>query len=220
MVRWRDDPAKVKPMLASLDEPPVAQRGLIYEPKYDGIRALADLRPAHGRTPTVVALYSRNGRAKHDQFPEIVTALERLAAKLDGPVLFDGEIVAINRQGRALGFQDLQGRIHLTAKADIAKAAARQPTALIVFDLLRDGDSDLRGQPLAARRLRLQDILRQRSRGFPRPWPPPRWRWRPSPPTTAVASSRVRSAKDGKGSSSKMLTVGMTADADRPRGAS
>jgi len=32
-------------MLASLDEPPVAQRGLIYEPKYDGIRALVDLRP-------------------------------------------------------------------------------------------------------------------------------------------------------------------------------
>jgi hypothetical protein len=45
--RWTEDPASVRPMLATLADPPLAQPGLIYEPKYDGIRALVDLRPEH-----------------------------------------------------------------------------------------------------------------------------------------------------------------------------
>ncbi|HUF48169.1 MAG TPA: hypothetical protein VMM93_10145, partial [Vicinamibacterales bacterium] len=73
MPRWRDDPARVKPMLASLTEPPVVGRGLVFEPKYDGIRALVDLRPPARRgQPAHVALYSRNGHDKQAQFPEIV----------------------------------------------------------------------------------------------------------------------------------------------------
>ena len=73
---WRENPATVRPMLASLDEPPIDQAGLVYEPKYDGIRALVDVRPParRGGEPTV-ALYSRNGREKHAQFPGIVRAL-------------------------------------------------------------------------------------------------------------------------------------------------
>src|SRR6185295_12898764 len=115
MPTWREDPAKVRPMLASLAEPPVAQAGLFYEPKYDGIRALADVRPAgrRGATPHV-ALYSRNGNDKSAQFPGIVQALARYAATLKGPVLLDGEIVAVDKKGAPLGFQDIQGRIHLT----------------------------------------------------------------------------------------------------------
>jgi bifunctional non-homologous end joining protein LigD len=146
-------------MLASLTEPPLAQRGWVYEPKYDGIRAIADVRPAASRTgqPSVV-LYSRNGREKQQQFPEIVRALQTLARKLPGPVLLDGEIVAVNTGGRPLGFQQLQGRIHLSG--GIAEAERLQPTALILFDILRDGDEDLRGEPLAARRLRLQTRIR------------------------------------------------------------
>ena len=44
-MRWQDDPANVRPMLASLDNPPLTGAGLIYEPKYDGIRALIHLAP-------------------------------------------------------------------------------------------------------------------------------------------------------------------------------
>ena len=152
-------------MLASLDEPPVFQRGLFFEPKYDGIRALVDLAPParRGAAPHV-ALYSRNGNDKTRQFPGIVGALGEIARTLDGPVLLDGEIVAIDRSGRPLGFQDIQGRIHLTGADEIARAEKDAPTALIVFDLLRDGDEDLRGQPLAARRLRLQERVRPRAR--------------------------------------------------------
>jgi bifunctional non-homologous end joining protein LigD len=148
-------------MLASLAEPPIAQRGLFYEPKYDGIRALVDLRPPAGRgTDATVAIYSRNGKTKTAQFPAIAAALVEMGRALEAPVLVDGEIVAIDAAGHPLGFQDIQGRIHLTAASDIARAERDAPAALIVFDLLRDGDDDLRGQPLAARRLRLQARIR------------------------------------------------------------
>jgi bifunctional non-homologous end joining protein LigD len=148
-------------MLASLAEPPIAQAGLFYEPKYDGIRALVDVRPARGRGKDPhIALYSRNGYDKRPQFPAIASALAALARTLDAPVLLDAEIVAIDRDGNPLGFQDIQGRIHLTSAADIAKAENNQPAALLVFDLLRDGDEDQRGQPFAARRLRLQQRIR------------------------------------------------------------
>jgi bifunctional non-homologous end joining protein LigD len=148
-------------MLASLDEPPVAQRGLIYEPKYDGIRALVDLTPARGpKRGAPVAIYSRNGIEKSVQFPEIVAALASIARRGDAPLLIDGELVAVDEAGRPLGFQHIQGRIHLTSPPDIERAAEDQPTALILFDLLRDGDEDLRGLPLAARRLRLQQRVR------------------------------------------------------------
>jgi len=148
-------------MLTSLEEPPIAQRGLFYEPKYDGIRALVDLRPPTGRgTDATAAIYSRNGKEKTAQFPAIVAALVGMGRTLEAPVIVDGEIVAIDPAGRPLGFQHIQGRIHLTAAPDVARADREAPAALIMFDLLRDGDEDLRGQPLAARRLRLQERLR------------------------------------------------------------
>jgi bifunctional non-homologous end joining protein LigD len=147
-------------MLASLAEPPLAGPGLFYEPKYDGIRALVDVRPAEGRHEPHVALYSRNGHEKSAQFPTLVAALRSIGLALEAPLLLDGEVVAIDRAGRPLGFQSIQGRIHLTSAADIARADQAAPAALILFDLLRDGDEDLRDQPLAARRLRLQQRVR------------------------------------------------------------
>jgi len=68
-------------MLASLADPPIAQRGLVYEPKYDGIRALIDIQPAprRGAAPRV-RIFSRNGNDKTAQFPEIASALAGVAA--------------------------------------------------------------------------------------------------------------------------------------------
>ena len=83
-------------------------------------------------------------------------ALASIAARLRAPVVLDGELVAVDPDGRALGFQHIQGRIHRTSPADILKGEALQPVVLRVFDMLRDGDEDLRGQPFAARRLALQ----------------------------------------------------------------
>jgi bifunctional non-homologous end joining protein LigD len=166
VARWRENPSNLKPMLAALDTPPVEQRGLVYEPKYDGIRALADVRPParHGGAPSV-KIYSRNGRDKHAQFPAIAEAFATLAATLEGPILVDGEIVAIDASGAPLGFQHIQGRIHLSAAGEIARAEAAQPAVFIAFDLLRDDEEDLRGLPFAARRLRLQEKIRPSRRG-------------------------------------------------------
>jgi bifunctional non-homologous end joining protein LigD len=161
MSRWHEDPAQVRPMLASLDSPPTIAKGSLFEPKYDGIRAIVDLRPPTGRAgvPTV-AIYSRNGREKHAQFPEIVAGLAKIATKLDAPIVLDGEIVAVDAQGKPLGFQQIQGRIHLTGAGEIARAAVEHPSAIVLFDLLRDGAEDLRGLPLAARRVRLQQRVK------------------------------------------------------------
>src|SRR5262245_39107540 len=126
-------------MLASLDDPPLARRGYVYEPKYDGIRAIVDLRPPERRGGAAhVALYSRNGIEKTRQFPVIVQSLAALSASLPGPVVLDSEIVAVDRDHRPLGFGSIQGRIQLTHPPDIARAEAAQPCVLVVFDILRD----------------------------------------------------------------------------------
>ncbi|MBI2187281.1 MAG: DNA ligase D [Acidobacteria bacterium] len=146
---WRDDPAAVRPMLATTAVAPLEAGDLAYEPKYDGIRAIAAMEPGGA-----VRFWSRLGNEKTAQFPEVAGALRQWARRLDRPVVVDGEIVATDEDGRPLGFQRLQGRIHL-------KAAPRKgaPVTYIVFDLLRDGDEDLRARPLRERRARLEALI-------------------------------------------------------------
>ncbi len=152
-MRWRDDPASIRPMLATLSEPPLVQPGLVYEPKFDGIRALAHLDGAE------VRLWSRLGNDKTSQFPSIVQALRAWSGAVRRPLLVDGEIVALDEQGRPAGFQRLQGRIHLTGARDVERIERQQPVAFVAFDLLRDGDEDVRGLPLSERRARLERLL-------------------------------------------------------------
>jgi bifunctional non-homologous end joining protein LigD len=140
----------MRPMLATLADGPLHAPGWVFEPKYDGIRAIAEVRE------TGVRLWSRLGNDKTAQFPEIADALRTSARKLDVPVVLDGEIVALDAGGAALGFQRLQGRIHLTGAGDVNRAAGEQPTAFIVFDLLQEGTDDLRARPLSERRARLE----------------------------------------------------------------
>src|SRR6478735_824409 len=156
-MKWRENPEAVRPMLATLAEPPLVSAGLVYEPKYDGIRALVHVQPGTGRDG--VRIWSRLGNEKTSQFPSIVRALGGLRAQLRGPVLRDGEIVALDPQGRPAGFQRLQGRIHLVDARDVEKIDKAQPVALVAFDLLRDGDEDVRGLPLTERRARLERRL-------------------------------------------------------------
>ncbi|MBI3048491.1 MAG: DNA ligase D [Acidobacteria bacterium] len=145
---WRDDPAAVRPMLATTAAAPLDSPDLAYEPKYDGIRAIAAVDPHAGG----VRLWSRLGNDKTTQFPDVSAALRNWARSLDRPVVLDGEIVALDDRGEPVGFQRLQGRIHLKAPGTEA------PVAYIVFDLLRDGDEDLRSRPLRERRARLEAL--------------------------------------------------------------
>ena len=137
-------------MLATLSEAPLVAKTLVYEPKYDGIRALAQVTPKGS-----VRLWARNGNEKTSQFPSVVQALVRQAKTLKGPTIFDGEIVALDERGHPAGFQRLQGRMHLTGARDIERAEQVQPVAFIVFDMLREGADDLCRLPLIERRQRL-----------------------------------------------------------------
>ena len=84
----------IRPMLAMLEEAPLVDESLVYEPKYDGIRAIVEINPA-AREP--VKIWSRLGNDKTAQFPDLVAALARYAEKLKGAVVLDGEIVALGR---------------------------------------------------------------------------------------------------------------------------
>jgi len=146
-------------MLATLADAPLVAKNLVYEPKYDGIRALVEINPSRGGPG--VRIWSRNGNDKTMQFPSIVQALRSAAAQLKGRVLVDGEIVALQPDGRPGGFQRLQGRIHLIGASDVERVDRDQPVALIVFDLLREGADDLCKLPLAARRERLERLFEE-----------------------------------------------------------
>src|SRR5262245_8111110 len=156
----------LEPMLASLVDAPIDDPAFVYEPKYDGIRAIVEV-PAGGKA---VRLWSRLGNEKTEQFPEIAEALAKWARRRREPVVLDGEIVAVDRDGRPQGFQALQGRIHVReivnarrfkrARATTARApATATPTAFIAFDLLREGTADLRNQPLTERRAELERVF-------------------------------------------------------------
>ena len=138
------------PMLASLADAPLQDPQLVYEPKYDGIRAIAEVGP---RQP--VRLWSRLGNEKTHQFPEVAAALAGWAAKRREPVVLDGELVALDASGQPTGFQQLQGRIHVTD----ADAAGRERVAFVAFDILREGRTDLRGRPLLERRAALERVF-------------------------------------------------------------
>ncbi len=152
-------------MLATLPSQPPALTvaGFVYEPKYDGIRAIVEVVPGKGKAG--VRLWSRNGNEKTAQFPDIVDALATWGRKLAGPVVLDGEVTALHADGRPAGFQRLQHRIHVTVPGYRSNKAQlspdQQPAALIVFDLLRDDDHDLRALPLSERRTGLEALFRK-----------------------------------------------------------
>jgi ATP-dependent DNA ligase len=117
--------------------------GWVYEPKWDGFRAIAFVDEGD------VHLQSRNGRPLSRYFPE----LEFPA----GRYVLDGEIVLFDSQGRQ-DFDALGQRIH-PAKSRIDMLAEKTPTRFIAFDLLAEDDDTLLELPQAERRDRLARIV-------------------------------------------------------------
>ncbi len=142
-------------MLATLADPPHTGASLVFEPKYDGIRALVEIEPARPRA--IVRVWSRLGNDKTSQFPSIVSALA--SAGVTKPLIVDGEIVALDAKGNPVGFQRLQGRIHLSDAKDVERIDREHPVAFIAFDILREGNDDLRGLPLVERRKHLERLF-------------------------------------------------------------
>jgi bifunctional non-homologous end joining protein LigD len=144
-----------RPMLATLARTPPAGKDWVFEPKYDGIRALAFV------TGGAVVLLTRNGNDKARQFPELVAALEDLRAEMDADLVLDGEIVAL-REGQIVRFEALQGRMHIEKRGDIARLSREQPAAYVAYDLLLTGREPLVTEPLSRRREALEELLRGR----------------------------------------------------------
>ncbi len=137
----------------------LARPDLVFEPKYDGIRALVQVEPAGPEGP-FVRIFSRQGNDKTGEFPDLAEPLARFARRLDRPLLIDGEIVAVDGRGKPLGFQHLQGRLQ-RRDAAARRSSQATPVAFIAFDLLRDGADDLRACPFTERRQRLETRLRR-----------------------------------------------------------
>jgi ATP-dependent DNA ligase len=139
----------VAPMLAALArELPLGS--FSYEPKWDGFRCLAFARPDGAD------LRSRHDRPLGRYFPELVAGFERLVARRGGrSVALDGEIVLA---AEAPDFAALMGRLH-PAASRVELLSETTPARYVAFDLLADGDDDLRGLPFGARRERLERVL-------------------------------------------------------------
>src|ERR1043165_2500193 len=135
------------PMLAKRVTELQAGERLVFEPKWDGFRTIVFKDGAE------VILESRDSKPMNRYFPEL---LEPLAAALPERCGLDGEIV-IARAGR-LDFEALQLRLH-PAASRVKLLAAQTPAAIVFFDLLCEGDADLRGVPQCDRRRRLEALL-------------------------------------------------------------
>ncbi len=131
-------PTAVKPMLATAVDGPFDNPDWIFEVKWDGYRAIAEIRDSG------ISLYSRNGISFNKKFSPVVDALRKSGFE----AVLDGEIVVTDAEGRA-DFQALQhyqdpGGGHLV---------------YYVFDLLFFQGHDLTGLPLIRRKEILKKIL-------------------------------------------------------------
>jgi len=137
----------IEPMLAKLTEDLPSGSSFLYEPKWDGFRAIVF------RGGDDVYIQSRDLRPLDRYFPELHDAL--IAGLPDGCVV-DGEIVIATPEG--LDFDALQLRLH-PAASRVAKLAAETPSAFVAFDALAIAGEDLRRVPQAERRARLEQLL-------------------------------------------------------------
>jgi ATP-dependent DNA ligase len=137
----------VEPMLAKLATELPTDRACLYEPKWDGFRAIVF------RGADDVFIQSRDLKPLDRYFPELH---DQLLGKLPPGCVLDGEIVIATPRG--LDFDALQLRLH-PAASRAAKLAKECPADFVAFDLLAVDGRDLRGAPQAERRAALERLL-------------------------------------------------------------
>jgi ATP-dependent DNA ligase len=138
----------LEPMLAKPADGLPAGDGWLYEPKWDGFRALVF------RDGDEVLIQSRDLKPLGRYFPELAWPLR---AALPERCVLDGEIV-IAGPGGSLDFDALLLRIH-PAESRVRLLAAETPASFVAWDLLALGDEDLRALPQGERRARLEAAL-------------------------------------------------------------
>ncbi len=122
--------------------------GWIFEPKWDGFRALIF------RDHDELTIQSRDEKPLNRFFPELIAPLR---AQLPQRCVLDGEIV-IARNG-ALDFDALQLRLH-PAASRVKLLSEQTPASVVLFDVLCEDDTDLRAEPFRKRREALTSMLR------------------------------------------------------------
>ena len=121
--------------------------GFLFEPKWDGFRAIVF------RGGSDVYIQSRDLKPLDRYFPELHDSLLRL---LPAGCVVDGEIVSVTPQG--LDFDALQLRLH-PAQSRVAKLAREAPASFVAFDMLAVGGRNVMAEPLVQRRARLEKLL-------------------------------------------------------------
>ena len=119
----------------------------IFEPKWDGFRALIF------RDKDEILIQSRDEKPLNRYFPEL---LEPLRSTLPARCVLDGEVVIV-RDGE-LDFDALQLRLH-PAASRVNLLAKQTPSSVVFFDLLCEGERDLRNEPFQSRRQRLESLM-------------------------------------------------------------
>jgi ATP-dependent DNA ligase len=137
----------VAPMLAELGRDLPEGDGWLYEPKWDGFRALVFWDGDE------LVLQSRDLRPLNRYFPELEAGLRQA---LPTACVLDGEVVIAGATG--LDFEALQQRIH-PAASRIALLAQQTPAEFVAFDLLATAEEDLTPRPQADRRRWLERVL-------------------------------------------------------------
>ncbi|MBE0009901.1 MULTISPECIES: ATP-dependent DNA ligase [unclassified Arthrobacter] len=149
-----DLPFPLQPMLAKavseVPAPDTVTGGLLYEPKWDGFRAIIH------RDGDTVDIGSRGSKMLTRYFPELVEALK---VSLPERCVVDGEIVV--RTGspgnERLDWEALSQRIH-PAESRVRLLAEETPASFIAFDLVADGSENLLDSPFSERRAALERI--------------------------------------------------------------
>lgn len=140
----------IAPMLAAtaptLPEQNALRGGCLYQPKFDGYRALIF------RTGDSVAIQSRNGNMMTAGFPEIVAAV---LDQIPPGVVLDGELVIWD--GHGINFTALAGRMGATRRA--AELARARPATYLFFDILAVEGADVRRLPLSERLALLATLM-------------------------------------------------------------
>lgn len=131
-------PRDIRPMPATLVDDPFDRPGWLFEIKWDGFRAIAEIENRR------VRLYSRNLLSLNQRFAPLVESL----SEIDFDALLDGEVVALNDEGKA-DFQLLQNYLR----------TGRGNLFYYVFDILYLKGRDLRGFPLRRRKYILRQVL-------------------------------------------------------------
>ncbi len=128
----------VRPMLATLVDQPFDRKGWLFELKWDGYRAVAEVKG------DAIALYSRSNKSFGQRYAPVVASLRQWGRE----AILDGEVVVVDEKGKS-SFQLLQNY----------QKTGQGRLIYYVFDLLHLDGRDLRGLPLRKRKELLAKVL-------------------------------------------------------------